>query len=74
MNSGGGGDSLHLGCVCEWKEFVFWEGMSFITVIRMDECWFDHVGSLRLGPNSRAGLGHRILSLLDMLDKGGGGG
>ena len=39
------GDSLHLGCVCEWKEFVWGAGMSFITVIRVDECWFDHVGS-----------------------------
>ena len=35
------GDSLHLGCVCEWKEFVWGAGMSFITVIRVDECWFD---------------------------------
>ena len=72
VNSGCGGDSLHLGCVCERKGLVFWEGMSFTTVIRVDEGWFDHVGSGY--PNPRAGLEHRILSLLDTLDKGGGRG
>ena len=40
-----GGDLLHLGCVCEWKEFAFREGMGLITVIYGDKGLLDRVGS-----------------------------
>ena len=39
------GDLLHLGCVCKWKEFIFWEHVGLITVTCVDKGLFDHVGS-----------------------------